>query len=256
MGSLFRDVGDGGAEGFWGGWNSVPTATGIEINQRSAMQVATVMACVRIISEDISKMTPRLYRMAADGSRQEVVSGALADRLWQPNDWGYVARILPDDGDRVRAARERLLRDHPRRARQPGTLVPINPDHVTLWEAPDGSLIDLVTLIGTDEMAVLSGLPMLIPADYIFHLKDLSANGLIGQSPISLAREAIALSAAQEQQLARLMGNGARPSGVLTTDKTLTPDVAKRLKDNWNDTMDILNREKPSSWRPGCRGSR
>src|SRR5207244_2158790 len=94
----------------------------------------------------------------------------------------------------------------------------------------------------------------LIPFDDVFHLKDLTADGLIGQSPIALAREAIALSLAQEQQQARLMGNGARPSGILTTDKTLTPDTAKRLKDDWAEVHSgILNTGKVAVLEAGLK---
>lgn len=199
------------------------------------MQATVVMACVRILAEDVSKMTPILYRRRADGGRDEVTNHWLSDLLWQPNDWQtwpeYCRQMVSAFALRGNAYAVMI-----RNGRGEVTaLIPINPDRVALWESPDGSLFWLVTRSGLHEMAVLRGLQLLIPYDDVFHLKDLSANGLVGLSPITLAREAIGLSLAQEQQQARLMGNGARPSGVLTTDKTLTTDIAKRLKDNWRE---------------------
>ena len=49
----------GDTESFWNGfaWSS-PSATGIQVNQQTALQATAVMACVRILSEDVSKMTP------------------------------------------------------------------------------------------------------------------------------------------------------------------------------------------------------
>src|SRR5215467_11192775 len=70
-----------------GGWWSVPSATGISINQQSSLQSTAVMACVRVLAEDISKMPIRLYKRLANGDSQEITTGALAEVLWQPNDW-------------------------------------------------------------------------------------------------------------------------------------------------------------------------
>jgi phage portal protein BeeE len=58
------------------------------------------------------------------------------------------------------------------------------------------------------------------PQDML-HIRGFSVNGLLGASRITLAREAIALGLAQEQQAARWMGNAAKPSGMLTTDQKL-----------------------------------
>jgi HK97 family phage portal protein len=65
-------------------------------------------------------------------------------------------------------------------------------------------------------------------------------NGLLGMSRIVLAREAIGLFLAQEQQAARWMGNGSRPSGVLTTDNKLPPEAAQRMATDWKSSMSGL----------------
>jgi len=226
------------AEAFWNaGLFSSPSATGIPISQQTALQATAVMACVRILAEDVSKMTPKLYRRRGDEGRAEVKRNEhfLAELLCRPNDWQtrpefcrqmVVAYVMRGNAYAV------IVRD---RRGEPVMLVPINPDRVALWQSPDGSLFWLVTRQGLHELAVLRGLPLLIPTEDVFHLKDLSADGLVGMSTISLAREAIALGLGYEQQQARLLGNGARPSGVLTTDRPLTDEVAKRLKENWRE---------------------
>jgi len=240
--ALTRSSADGSSDevGWNGGWWSTPSATGIQINQQTALSATAVMACVRVLSEDVSKMTPRLYRrfdkgIHKKGAREavEVTDHPLAALLHRPNDWQtwpefcrmlVVAFMLRGNAYAV------ILRN---RRGDPITLVPINPDRVSLWQGPDGKLFWWVTRSGLHELWVLRNEPLLIPYEDMFHLKDLSADGLVGISPIALAREAIGLSLGQEQQYARLMGNGARPSGVLQTDKKLTPEAALRVRGDW-----------------------
>jgi HK97 family phage portal protein len=82
-------------------------------------------------------------------------------------------------------------------------------------------------------MAVLYREPLLIPSEDIFHLKALTMNGLLGLSPIGMAREAIGLAIAQEQLASRWAANSAKPSGVLYTEQKLSPEAAKRLQEDW-----------------------
>lgn len=227
---------------FGGGLFSSPSATGIQINQQTALQATAVMACVTVLANDVSKMTPALYRKVDVLGKSKVgrrtvepKDNPLAALLLRPNDWQtwpefcrqmMVGFLMRGNAYAV------IVRDE--RA-NPVMFVPINPDRVALWEAPGGSLFWQVTRAGLHEMAVLRNEPYLIPYRDVFHLKDLSANGLIGMSRIAIAREAIALALGQEQQYARLMGNGARPSGILSTDKNLSPEAAERNKARWQE---------------------
>lgn len=216
------------------GWSS-PTAAGVMVGQASAMQVSTVFACVSMISYDLAKLGAAIFRGERKGKRQKAANHYLAPLLKQPAPWltwfefcGMLQAsvLLRGNGYAV------ILRD----ARgKPVMLVPINPDRVALWEAPDGSLFYMVTRSGLHEMAVLRNEPLLIAAEDVFHLKALTLNGLLGLSPIGMNREAIGLAIAQEQLASRWAGNSAKPSGVLQTDQKLSEDAAKRLAQNWKE---------------------
>jgi HK97 family phage portal protein len=117
----------------------------------------------------------------------------------------------------------------------PVMFVPINPDRVALWEAQDGELFYRVTPFGLHEMAMLKGMPFLIPYEDVFHIRGFSINGLLGASRIALAREAIGLALGMERQAAGMIGMGARPSGVLSTDQKLTDQTIARAKAAWKD---------------------
>jgi HK97 family phage portal protein len=218
----------------WADWGwSTPTASGVNVNQASAMQVSTVYACVSMISYDLAKLGAAIFRGQRKGKRVKASNHYLAPLLKQPAPWltwfefcgmMQASVLLRGNGYAV------ILRD-PRG--KPVMLVPINPDRVALWEAPDGSLFYMVTRSGLHEMAVLQNEPLLIADEDIFHLKALTLNGLLGLSPISMNREAIGLSIAQEQLAARWAGNSAKPSGVLQTEQKLTEGAAKRLAEDW-----------------------
>jgi HK97 family phage portal protein len=218
----------------WADWGwSTPTAAGIMVNQASAMQVSSVYACVSYIASDLAKMGAMIFRGERKGKRQRATDHPLYPLLRAPAPWltwfefcGMLQTsvLLRGNGYAV------ILRDY---RGKPTMLVPINPDRVALWEAANGELFYMVTRSGLHEMAVLRWEPLLIPAEDIFHLKALTMNGLLGLSPISLARESIGLAIAQEQLASRWAANSAKPSGILTTEQKLTPEAAKRVADDW-----------------------
>lgn len=240
LASYVRDAGDGGTSTPFGLW-SMPSATGIQINQQTALQVSTCMACVSVLAEDTSKMPPRLFKYVPklgywNGSRHYLGTNehALVRLLRMPNDWQtwpefcqqmMIGMVLRGNAYAV------ILRD---RNGFPTKLVPINPDRVALLEAANGMLFFNVARAGLHEMAVLRDQPLNIPYEDVLHIKGLSQNGLVGMSKIAINREAIALALAQEQQYARMMGNGARPSGILTTKEKITDVAAAKIRDDWN----------------------
>ena len=219
----------------WADWGwSTPTAAGVMVNQASAMQVSTVFACVSILSYDLAKLGASIFvGQRNQGQRQKAKSHYLYQLLNQPAPWltwfefcGMLQTsvLLRGNGYAVILRNGRGV---------PYMLVPINPDRVALWEAPDGELFYMVTRSGLHEMAVLRNEPLLIHSDDIFHLKALSLNGLLGMSPIGMARESIGLAIAQEQLASRWASNSAKPSGILTTEQKLSTEAAKRLAEDW-----------------------
>jgi HK97 family phage portal protein len=192
------------------GWAS----SGIPVNSISAMQQVAVMACTSILSEDVAKLPLQLLRKPnAWQTRFEFIEMLQAALVLRGNGYAVI----------VRDARG-----------TPTMLVPIHPDRVTLYEAPDGEIFYFVTRQGLHEMAVLKDLPIMIHSDDILHVRWLSNwNSLLGVSRIGLMREAIGLAMAQEQHAGNFARQAARPSGVLQTDRKLSKEVIDRLLDAW-----------------------
>jgi HK97 family phage portal protein len=212
---------------------SVASATGLRLNQISAVSVSTVYACTTIRSKDVSRCFPRLMKVDAARSEKPVTDHPLAKLFVRPNriqTWSEYSRQMHAAYMLRGNAYSVILRD---RRGNPISLIPINPDAVTLYESPDGSIFYSVARYGFFQISMLNGLPLMIPEEDIFHLRGLSFNTLLGISLISIARDSFGVAMGLEQQAARFMANGARPSGVLQTDKLLSVDAAARLRDQW-----------------------
>jgi HK97 family phage portal protein len=222
---------------------SVPSTAGVEINQQTALSAASVMACAMMLTEDVAKLPVWLATTDDKGKQQVVTDHPLAELLEEPNEWQdwlefaemvQVGLVLRGNGYAG------IVRDS--RAR-PVKLIPFNPDHVALWETPDGELFYRVTPFGLHEMAELQQMrqyDFLIPFADMFHLRGMSVNGLVGASRIALARDAVGLTIAQERQAAAFVGQGARPSGALSTDQKLDKATVERIKGRWKEIQSGL----------------
>lgn len=108
-------------------------------------------------------------------------------------------------------------------------LWPLNPDGVLVErDKATKQLIYIITLPGESRQVKLS-------SDRILHIRGLSGNGIIGYSPIALAKESIGLALATEEYGSRFFGNASRPSGVLEHPGKLGKDAADRLKKSWEE---------------------
>ena len=213
---------------------AMPTASGMLVSQSTAMAVSAVYACVSIRSEDVARCTPRLFKTKADGSRQEVTNHSLCKLFKKPNriqTWFEFCEQMGVAYNLRSNAYAAILRDG---RGNPSELIPINPDAVMVLEAVDGNIFYNVNRLGLFQLSVLQNFPVAIPAEDIFHLRGPTFNMLAAASKIGLARDSVGLAMAQEQQAARFIGNGARPSGVLESPTKLTTEAAKRLKASWD----------------------
>jgi HK97 family phage portal protein len=210
------------------------STAGISVNQYSAMQVATVMSCVSILAEDVAKLPVHVYRSRKDGGRDIVTEHPVEKLLQSPN--GFQSRF--EFIEQMQAAL--LLRGNAyapiiRDGRgRPTALIPVNPDRVSIYESPDGSVFYMVSRRGPHDMAMLEKLPLMVAAEDMLHVRWLSLdNSLYGASRIALARESIALALSQQELAGKLAANNTNLGGVLQTDQRLSKEAAERLARDW-----------------------
>lgn len=214
---------------------SVQSASGLLVSQSTAMSVSAVYRAVSVRATDVARCTPSLFSEQDNGTRTKIADHPIARLMRRPNrvqTWfefirdTWVAYLLRGN------AYWAVIRD---RRGDPVELIWINPDAVMVLEASDGSWFYNVNRIGLFQIAMLRNFPVAIPAEDIVHIRGISFNMLVAASTIGIARDSIGLSMGQNLQASRWINNGARPAGVLQTDKTLSDVAAARLKAQWEE---------------------
>ena len=211
----------------------VSTGAGVQVSDASAMRVATVYACVRVISEDLAKLKPMLWRSMPDGSRRPAKDHPLHAILRRPHRLMSTVSLLlalgAAWGFRGNAIAV-ILRDA--RGRPVG-LWPVHPGAVTIYEAMNGTLFYAISRRTTLENAILRDVPVMVPDYDIVHVRGVTFDGIVGLSPLAQMREAIGIAIAGEGMSANMLANGAQPGGVLKHPEVLSDEAAKRLAASW-----------------------
>lgn len=209
--------------------------SGVHVNSATAMRHVACMACVSILSQDVAKIPWGVFRRLPNGGKEPNTANPLHRLLRNPNDW-QTAFELKEMMMASLVLRGNAYAVAVRNGRgDVKYLVPVNPDRVGIFEAPDGSYFYAVTRNGLHEMAMLREQPLLIPSYDVLHLRWLSqAHSLYGSSRLSMVRESIGLSIGLEEHEARFVGQGARSSGTLNTDAKLAADVKTQLRSDFS----------------------
>ena len=100
-------------------------------------------------------------------------------------------------------------------------LWPLAPERLQVTRDPDGRKLFLIE--GQEYRD-----------DTILHIRGLSPDGLLGYSPIQLARNALANAIAQEEFQGRFMKADGKPAVLLRHPNELKPEAAERLKKSWD----------------------
>ena len=208
------------------------SSSGKNVNERSAMQMTAVYACVRILSEAIAGLPLHLYRYTDGGSKDKAVDNPLYFLLHdEPNPemtsfvfretlmthlllWGNAyAQIIRNGKGSVIA------------------LYPLMPNRMEVDRDSNGRIVYRYNRSRDEANVKKEGAVELSPED-VLHIPGLGFDGLVGYSPIAMARNAIGMAIACEEFGSKFFANGASPSGVLEHPGILK-DPAK-VRDSWN----------------------
>ncbi|MDD1533055.1 MULTISPECIES: phage portal protein [unclassified Bradyrhizobium] len=202
-------------------FGATPTLAGVAVTPYSAMTCAPVACAVRSISEPAGSLPLHIYRRLVDGGKEKATDHPLYSLLHDaPNSFAPAALF------RTQLMADALLQPHGAFALvnrvdggKAAELIRLDP-RTTPVAVDDGDVEPTYKVDGRE----IAGADLIhIPSPAYDQRK-----GLVGEG-----REVIALAIVLERHAARLFGNGARPSGVLSLKGTITPDALGKAKAAW-----------------------
>lgn len=209
------------------------SSSGKSVSQTSALSVTAVYSCVRILSEAIAGLPLHTYKCKSNGGKEKAIDHPLYFILHdEPNPemtsfvfretmmshlllWGnaYAQILRNGKGDVI-------------------ALYPLAPNRMTVDRASNGRIYYTYSTSDDDNPKLKSKGQVYLKAEDVLHIPGLGFDGLVGYSPIAMARNAIGMAMACEEYGAKFFANGASPSGVLEHPSTIkNPD---KLRESWN----------------------
>jgi HK97 family phage portal protein len=113
-------------------------------------------------------------------------------------------------------------------------LYPLMPNKMEVDRDENGKLYYIYCRSSEEAPTMPNSTMYLAPSD-VLHVPGLGFDGLVGYSPIAMAKNAIGMSIACEEYGAKFFANGAAPSGVLEHPGTIKDP--KRVRESWNSTF-------------------
>ena len=192
------------------------TTSGKPVNERTAMQTTAVYACVRILAEAVASLPLHVYEYQDDGGKKLVHDHPLYYLLHdEPNPemtsfvfretlmshlliWGNAyAQIIRDGAGRVLG------------------LYPLLPDKMEVQRDDKGNIYYVYSRNSDENPMFKEYGNIKLKAEDVLHIPGLGFDGLIGYSPIAMAKNAVGMTLACEEYGASFFANGANPGGVL-----------------------------------------
>ena len=211
------------------------TTSGKAVTERSAMQMTAVYSCVRILSEAVAGLPLHLYKYTDSGGKAMALDHSLYRLLHdEPNPemssfvfretlmthlllWGNAyAQIIRNGKNEIVA------------------LYPLMPNKMSVDRDENGRLY-YTYYRGSDEAIKNKDFAVTLQPSDVLHIPGLGFDGLVGYSPIAMAKNAIGMAIACEEYGAKFFANGAAPGGVLEHPGTIKDP--QRVRESWQSTF-------------------
>ena len=215
---------------FFGG-----TTAGKPVNERSSMQMTAVYSCVRILAEAVAGLPIHLYKYTDTGGKEKAADNPLYFLLHDepnPEMTSFVFReTLMTHLLLWGNAYSQIIRNG---KGQVVALYPLMPNRMTVDRNENGQLYYSYQT-SKDDAHTMKGSTVILKASDVLHIPGLGFDGLVGYSPIAMAKNAIGMAIACEEYGAKFFANGAAPGGVLEHPGTLKDPT--KIRESWNATF-------------------
>ena len=215
------------------GWPFVfgKSAAGAKVNEFTAMQTTAVYACVRILAESIAGLPLHVYEYRGNG--KERVPGHPLYFLLHDSPNPEMTSFIFRETAMIHLllwgnSFSQIIRDGMRRV---VGLYPLLPNRMSVDRHEHGELVYTYTPMSDSNPNLKSGQSIKLRREDVLHIPGLGFDGLVGYSPIAMARNAVGMTLACEEYGSSFFANGARPGGVLKHPGVLK-DPSK-LRESW-----------------------
>lgn len=226
-----------------------PTSAGKIVDERTSLTQTAVYACVRILSESIGSIPLHVYSYKEDGGKEKDRNHPLYRLLHdEPNKemtsfifretmmchlllWGNAYAQI------VRNGRNQVI-----------ALYPLQPSKVEVNRNSAGEL-EYIYQKDRDEYGRIEKIRL--RKEEVLHIPGLGFDGLVGYSPIAMAKNAIGMALATEEYGATFFSNGANPGGILEH-----PGIVKdpdKLRESWQTQFSKSNANKIAVLEEGMK---
>ena len=219
---------------FWQEWFGT-SAAGKHVSVDKAMQLSTVWACVRLLSESVSTLPLKLYQRMPDGSRTPAKDHPLYRVLCRvPNSemtpQRFMLLVVASICLRGNAFVEKKMIGSRIIA-----LVPLLPQCMSVKRLDTGRLKYTYTENGNERD---------IPEKNLMHIRGFGLDGVCGMLPVTTGREIFGSAMAVEEAAAKVFAQGMQASGILSSDAKITPQQREQLRTSLNAFMGSKNAGK------------
>ena len=221
-----NNVRDSGTTFFFG-----KSVSGENVDEKSAMQIATVYACVRLLADSVAQLPLHLYKWESDDrsvkarehplykilyrqANPEMTSFSFMEMLMvQLLLWGNAyAQIVRDGKNSVLG------------------LYPLLPENVEIDRDEHGKLYYIYHAY-TNDVPGETNKDIYFRREEILHIPGLGFNGLVGFSPIAMMKNPLGSTISVEKYGSSFFRNNGQPIGVLQHPTSLKDP--ERLRQDW-----------------------
>ena len=215
-------------------------SSGEQVDEKSAMQIATVYACVRLLAESVAQLPLHLYRYTDSGTGKEMAADhpvypiihrqpnpEMTSFTWRETMMVHLLLWGNSYSQIIRDGKNGII-----------SIYPLLPENVEVDRDERGEIYYIYHAY-TDEAPGEKNKDIIFQREEVLHVPGLGFNGLVGFSPIAMMKNALGSTLAVEKYGSAFFKNGAQPSGVLEH-----PGVLKnpeKIRQNWTDVYGGAN---------------
>lgn len=205
---------------FWQEWFGT-SSSGKVVTADKAIQLSSVWACIRLLSESISTLPLKVYMREADGSRKLAQDHPAYQVLCRrPNlemtPSRFMLLVVASICLRGNAFVEKKMI-----GRKLVALDPLLPQNMVVKRLPTGKLEYTYTENGAKRV---------IPVDRMMHIRGFGLDGVCGMMPLSSGRDVFGAAMAVDEAAAKIFENGLQSTGFLSSKTALNKEQRERLR--------------------------